>query len=60
MLPILDRNSDGGSEYVFSPFSVNSVSKGKMAGDFQENLIDMATLSFSDHLQGTVSLRMQA
>ena len=55
VLPILDRRRRRWKLVRLSPFSVNAVSRGKIADDFQDNLVDTATLSVSGHLEGTVS-----
>jgi hypothetical protein len=39
----LTEDSDGGNEWIFSPFSMNTVSKAKITDDLQDNIIDMTT-----------------
>jgi hypothetical protein len=41
--PFLTEDSDGGNEWIFSPFSMDAVSKAKIMGDLQDNIIDMMT-----------------
>jgi hypothetical protein len=39
----LTEDLDGGNEWIFSPFSMNAVSKAKITDDLQDNIIDMTT-----------------
>jgi hypothetical protein len=41
--PFLTKDSDGGIEWIFSPFSMNAASKAKTTDDLQDNTIDMTT-----------------
>jgi hypothetical protein len=41
--PFLTEDSDGGNEWIFSPFSMDAVSKAKITDDLQDNIIDMTT-----------------
>jgi hypothetical protein len=41
--PILTEESDGGNEWIFSPFSVDAASKAKVTDYLQRNIIDMMT-----------------
>jgi hypothetical protein len=39
--PFLTEDSNGGNEWIFSPFSMDAVSKPKITDDLQDNVIDM-------------------
>jgi hypothetical protein len=41
--PSLTEDSDGGNEWIFSPFSMDAVSKAKTTYDLQDNIIYMTT-----------------
>jgi hypothetical protein len=41
--PFLTEGSYGGNEWIFSPFSMDAVSKAKITDDLQDNIIDMTT-----------------
>jgi hypothetical protein len=41
--PFLTEDSDVGNEWIFSPFSMDAVSKAKITDDLQDNIIDMTT-----------------
>jgi hypothetical protein len=41
--PFLTEESDGGNEWIFSPLSMDAVSKAKITDDLQENIIYMTT-----------------
>jgi hypothetical protein len=41
--PFFTEESDGGNEWIFSPFSMDAVSKAKITDDLQENIIYMTT-----------------
>jgi hypothetical protein len=41
--PFMTEDSDGGNEWIFSPFSMDAVSKAKITTDLQDNITDMMT-----------------
>jgi hypothetical protein len=41
--PFLIEDSGVGNEWIFSPFSMDAVSKAKITDDLQDNIIDMTT-----------------
>jgi hypothetical protein len=41
--PLLAEDSDGGNEWILSPFSTHAASKAKITDDVKDNIIDMTT-----------------
>jgi hypothetical protein len=41
--PVLTEDSDGGNEWIFSPFNMDAVSKAKITDDLQDSIFDLTT-----------------